>query len=55
VPVPDAASPDLAEAESEAESEAAAEAEPEAATEIEHIPDSDLSEFQQWLCQGPLL
>ena len=55
VPVPDVASPDLAEAEPEAESEAVAE--PEAATEIEHVPDSDLTEFQQkcWLCQGPLL
>ena len=43
MPVPDVASPDVAEAESEAESEAAA----EAAIEIEHIPDSDSTEFQQ--------
>ena len=52
VPVPDVASPDLAEAESEAESEAAAEAEPEAATEIEHVPDSDLTEFQHKCIAG---
>ena len=50
VSVPDVASPELAEADSEAESEA--EAEPEAATEIEHVPDSDLTEFQQKCIAG---
>ncbi|DBA97327.1 TPA: hypothetical protein ACH3X1_015065 [Trebouxia sp. C0004] len=50
--VPDVVSPDLAEAESEAESEAAAEAETEAATEIEHVPGSDLTEFQQKCIAG---
>ena len=46
VPVPDVASPDVAEADSEAESEAAA----EAATEIEHI--SELTKFQQKCIAG---
>ena len=43
--VPDVASPD-------AESEAAAEAAPEAALEIGHVPDSDLTEFQQKCIAG---
>ncbi len=42
--VPDVASPDVAEDESEAAAEAA--------TEIEHIPDSDLTEFQQKCIAG---
>jgi len=52
VPVSDVASPDPAEAESEAESGAAAEAELEGATVIEHVPDSDLTEFQQKCIAG---